>query len=97
MASDDALPEIFVDFNGYVKKRDARPCYLLTRGTYDDLARLGLTVEQAVGKRFAFNGGGDTDENGVPSDIMSAGTIVRDEDFDLLAQQDSEIYWRPLG
>lgn len=42
------------------------------RGSIDDLARAGLTLEQAVGKRFLFNGGVDESAMGEPGLMESA-------------------------
>lgn len=70
--------------------------YLLTRGTIDDLAKLGLTPETAVGRRFVFNGGGDANEGELMSEIMSEGTIIRHPDFGFLLECDVQIYWRPI-
>jgi hypothetical protein len=88
MASD--LPELFVDFNGRVTERG----YMLTYGTYQDLERLGITLEQAVGLRFVFNGGADSDEHGFPADIKNTGTIVHDPEFKFLANVDGDFYWQ---
>jgi len=67
------------------------------RGTVEDLRNLGLSLDQAVGLRFTFNGGGDTNEAGEPADIMFKGTVVKDEIWGYLAIPDKNgIYWRPM-
>lgn len=43
-------PEIWCDFNGRVNERG----FLPTNGTIGDLAALGLTLEEAIGRRFVF-------------------------------------------
>lgn len=91
MGSD--LPELFVDFNGRVTERG----HLLTHGTYQDLERLGLTPEQAVGMRFVFNGGADSDADGHPADIKNSGTIIRDQEFKFLAEVEGDFYWERTG
>jgi hypothetical protein len=85
------LPEIFCDLNAGAKANS----YRLTDGSFADLERLGLTPEQAVGMRFSFNGGSDTDENGQAADIMFDGTIIKDDKWGYLAVADSKgVYWR---
>jgi hypothetical protein len=83
-------PEIFCDFNGRITKRG----YMPTNGTVRDLATLGLTLEDAVGRRFVFISG-DADEHGNPDDIMHNGTVVRDLEFGVLLEaDDTGFYWR---
>jgi hypothetical protein len=83
-------PEIWCDFNGRMTERGYRP----THGTFEDLAALGLTLEEAVGRRFVFVSD-DADEQGNSSDIMHNGTIVRDNEFGFLLEiDDSGFYWR---
>lgn len=85
-------PEIFIDLNARMTENG----YLITRGSLADLQRLGLTPEQAIGKRFTFNGGGDADDDGKPADIMFDGTIEKHEEFGYLAVSDARgIYWKP--
>jgi hypothetical protein len=85
------LPEISCDLNAGARANS----YRLTNGSFDDLKRLGLTPEQAIGMRFSFNGGDDTDENGQAADIMFDGTIVKDDKWGYLAVADSTgVYWR---
>ena len=87
---DSELPEIWVDFNARMTERG----HLLTNGTLADLARLGLTPGQAVGRSFLFNGGADTDKDGHPADILCRGTIVADPAHGFLAERDGEFFWR---
>lgn len=83
-------PEIFCDFNAAVTERGFRP----TNGTFQDLSAIGLTLEDAVGRRFVFVSG-DADEHGNPDDIMCNGTIIRDAQFGILLKIDnSGFYWR---
>jgi hypothetical protein len=70
--------------NGYSLER---------RGSVEDLEKLGLTLEQAVGRRFTFFAD-DADDKGEPDDIMFNGVVVKDEQWGYLAVADSEIYWR---
>lgn len=83
-------PEIFCDFNARMTERG----YLPTHGTVQDLDALGLTLENAVGRRFVFVGD-DADEHGNPDDIMHNGTVVRDSEFGVLLEaDDTGFYWR---
>jgi len=82
--------EIWVDFNARMTERG----YLFVSGTFADLEKHGLTPEQAVGMRFVFNGGADTDEHGNPADIMCLGTIVRDDEYGFLAELEGDFFWR---
>jgi hypothetical protein len=85
------FPEIYCDLNARMTERG----YSLERnGSVADLARLGLTLETAVGKRFTFVMD-DADENGVPDDIMFNGVIVHDPQWGYLAlADDDDVYWR---
>lgn len=88
--SNEAMPQIFIDLNARMTDNG----FLLTKGSLADLAKLGLTPEAAVGKRFTFMGGDDED-NGRPADIMFDGTIQKDETFGYLAVADANgIYWK---
>jgi hypothetical protein len=83
-------PEIWCDFNGRMTERG----YLPTSGTIRDLATLGLTLEEAVGRRFVLVSD-DGDEQGNPDDIMCDGTVVRDAHFGILLEADDNgFYWR---
>ncbi|MCA9233446.1 MAG: hypothetical protein KDA57_22590 [Planctomycetales bacterium] len=65
------------------------------RGAVEDLRNLGLTLDQAVGMRFTFNGGADSNEAGEPADIMFKGEIVKDERWGYLAiPYEVGIFWR---
>ena len=75
------MEEVFCDFNAAMTE----DCFLLTRGSYDDLERLGLTVEQAAGIRFTFYTG-DADEDGNSDDLLADGIVVRHEKFGWVAQ-----------
>jgi hypothetical protein len=68
--------------------------YLPTSETVRDLTALGLTIEEAIGRRFVFVSD-DADEQGNPDDIMCNGTVVRDAHFGILLEaDDSGFYWR---
>jgi len=83
-------PEVHIDVNARMTANG----YLLVDGTISDLARLGLTPEQAAGRSFTFNGG-DDEHDGKPADVMFDGTIEKDNEFGYLAVADSRgIYWR---
>jgi hypothetical protein len=83
-------PEIWCDFNGRMTERG----YLPTNGTIRDLAALGLSLEEAVGRRFVFVSD-DADEQGNPDDIMHNGAVVRDARFGVLLEiDDTDFYWR---
>lgn len=64
-------------------------------GPIRDLSKLGLELEEAVGKRFTFIVD-DADENGVPDDITSNGVVMKDERYGFLALLDTpgDFYWR---
>lgn len=84
-------PEIFCDFNAQMTDRG----YSLERaGSIADLARLGLTLADAVGRRFTFNGGDDGAE-GEEDDILCNGVVIHDPAWGYLAFADEDgIYWR---
>jgi len=85
-------PEIYCDFNARMTDRG----YSLERmGSIRDLSKLGIKLEEAVGKRFTFVAD-DADENGVPDDIMSNGIVIKDERYGFLALLDApdDFYWR---
>jgi len=68
---------------------------LPTSETIRNLGTLGLTLEEAVGRRFVFVSD-DGDEQGNPDDIMCNGTVVRDAHFGILLEPDDNgFYWRP--
>ncbi len=92
MKSAADYPEVFCDFNARMTENG----YSLERvGSIADLKKLGLTLEQAVGKRFTFNGGADSNEQGEPADIMCSGVIMKDSKWGYLAVLDaSGFYWR---
>ncbi len=85
------LREIFIDPNAQMTENG----FALTNGSLEDLARLGLTAEQAVGLPFTFNGGDDTPESGEPVEIVFDGTIEKDTKWGYLAVSNSKgLYWR---
>jgi hypothetical protein len=92
MNDKNALPEICCDLNARMTENG----YLLeTHGAVKDLAKLGLTLEQAVGKRFLFNGGADTTENGESAEIVFHSVVSRDPVWGYLAVCDSNgLHWR---
>jgi len=65
------------------------------RGSVDDLAKIGLGLEEAVGQRFVFLME-DADDDGNPDDIMFIGTVQFDEKRGYLAIMDSpgDFFWR---
>jgi hypothetical protein len=65
------FPEIYCDLNAEMIERGYS---LERRGSVDDLAKLGLTLAQAVGMRFTFVMD-DADEHGNPDDILFNGGI----------------------
>jgi hypothetical protein len=85
------FPEIYCDFNARMTDRG----FSLERmGSVEDLKELGLTLENAVGKRFTFFMD-DEDENGNPDDIMFNGVVVYDPKWGYLAvADDDDVYWR---
>jgi hypothetical protein len=92
MKSEQPFPEIYCDLNARMAKNGYS---LERRGSIEDLAKLGLTLEQAVGMQFVFNGGEDTDEDGKPADIMFNGVVVKDSRWGYLAiEGDHGVYWR---
>lgn len=84
-------PEIYCDFNAGMIDRGYS---LERRGSVDDLKKLGLTLEQAVGMRFTFVQD-DLDKHGNPDDIMMKGVVIYDETWGYLAYADDDgFYWR---
>ena len=85
------FPEIYCDLNAQVTDRG----YSIERnGSVADLAKLGLTLESAVGRRFTFVMD-DADKNGNPDDIMFNGIIILDPEWGYLAFADEDgVYWR---
>ena len=84
----DQLPEVYCDLNaGY------GPGYSLElRGSVDSLAKLGLSLASAVGKRFIFYMD-DADDDGTPNDIMFRGVVVHDPQYGYLAIKDEGDYF----
>ena len=84
-------PEIYCDLNATTIERG----YSLERhGSVEDLKKLGLTLESAVGRRFTFYMD-DGNERGEPDDIMFNGVVVKDPEWGYLALADNdEVYWR---
>ncbi len=84
-------PEIYCDLNARMTERGYS---LERRGSVEDLSKLGLTLESAVGRRFTFFSD-DADEQGRPDDIMFNGVVVFDSTYGYLAEADLDgIYWR---
>jgi hypothetical protein len=84
-------PEIYCDLNAAMI---ARGYSLERRGSVDDLAKLGLTLADAVGMRFTFVQD-DADEHGNPDDIMFNGIVIHDPKWGYLAFADEDgVYWR---
>ncbi len=84
-------PEIYCDLNAGMIDRG----YSLERkGSVDDLAKLGLTLAEAVGMRFTFVQD-DADDQGNPDDIMFNGVVIHDLKWGYLAYADPDgVYWR---
>ena len=83
--------EIFIDLNN--SRGDGYSVEI--RGAIQDLQNIGLTLEQAVGMSFTFNGGADSNEAGDPAEIIFRGIIVKDNRWGYLAiPNDKGIYWR---
>lgn len=83
-------PEIFIDLNAAMPGG-----YLLTNGSYADLAALGLDPRAAMGRRLRFVAANEPDDAGNPGDLYFDGVIVEDEKFGWLAvPNDSGICWR---
>jgi hypothetical protein len=91
MAHQDSPPELYFDLNA----RMTDDGYLATcQGTLDDLAKLGLTLDQAVGRRFAF-AQPDTNDKGELDAWYFTGTIVKDAKFGYIAVADSRgVIWK---
>lgn len=84
-------PEIYCDFNTRLTEHGYS---VQTIGSRQDLERLGLTLEQAVGKRFVLVQE-DANENGERDDMMINGIIAKDEAWGYLAIADPDgFYWR---
>jgi hypothetical protein len=64
----------------------ARGYALERRGSIDDLAKLGLTLETALGRQFTFYMD-DGDDHGRPDDIMWEGLVVHDGKYGYLAEE----------
>jgi hypothetical protein len=86
-----SYPEVSIDLNG--RKSDLG-WSLNGLGSIGDLAKLGLSLEAAVGKRFIFFSP-DLDDAGRPDDIMFSGVVIYDDTYGYVASQDSDgFYWR---
>ena len=85
------FPEIYCDLNAWTMDR----AYSLERrGSVDNLAKIGLTLETAVGKRFTFFMD-DGDDDGKPDDIMFNGVVGHDSKWGYIAIMDEDdVYWR---
>jgi hypothetical protein len=75
------LREIYCDHNARLTENGHS---LERRGSVDDLAKLGLTLDSAVGQAFRFVSD-DRDLGGNPDDIMFDGVVVRDAQYGILA------------
>jgi hypothetical protein len=83
------LPEVYCDLNARMTKAG----YALNRrGSVDDLAKLGLTLASALGRRFTFYMD-DGDDQGRPDDIMWEGVVVHDGNWGYLALNDGGDYY----
>jgi hypothetical protein len=83
-------PEIYCDFNAHMTERG----YSLERhGSVVALEKMGLTLEQAVGKRFTFYAD-DGNEAGEPDDLMVDGYVVKDPEWGYLAIAEGDFYQR---
>lgn len=90
MQKNDAKePRIYCDLNGRMTEHR----YLPTRGTTDDLAALGLTLEHAVGRRFML-AMPDADEHDNPGVLVARGTVVIDQEGGFLLQANEEFTWQ---
>jgi len=79
--SESGLREIYCDVNAKLTESG----YSLERqGSVDDFAKIGLTLESAIGQSFRFVSD-DEDFEGKPDDIMFDGTVVRDAQYGILA------------
>lgn|SRR6185437_8839756 len=83
------LPEVYCDLNAQMTERGYS---LERRGSLEDLARLGLTLETAVGRRFTFYMD-DGDAEGRPDDIMWEGRVVHDPKWGYLGQFDGDGFY----
>ena len=80
------FPEIYCDFNARFTERGYS---LETRGSMEDLRKLGLNLTAAVGHRFTLYMD-DADEHGRPDDIMFNGVVIYDDKYGYLAQVDED-------
>jgi hypothetical protein len=82
------LPEIYCDLNA----RMTESGYSLQRGgSVDDLAKIGLTLESAMGRRFTFYMD-DGDDEGKPDDIMWDGIVVYDAQWGYLGEYEGATF-----
>jgi hypothetical protein len=80
----NSVPEVMIDFNA----RMTQSGYMATcRGTLEDLAEIGLSLDAAVGKLFIFSEAGGRLPHS-PTDLICTGTIVVDPEFGFLAVED---------
>lgn len=78
------LPEVYCDLNARMTENGYS---LERRGSVDDLAKYGLTLESAVGRRFTFHMD-DGDAEGRPDDIMWEGVVTYDVKWGYLGQHE---------
>jgi hypothetical protein len=83
------LPEVYCDLNARMNENGYS---LERRGSVEDLAKHGLTLEAAVGKRFTFYMD-DGNDNGEPDDIMWEGVVVHDDRWGYLAQSEGGAFY----
>jgi hypothetical protein len=80
------FPEIGIDLNARIDGNTYvadLPC------TRDSLQRLGLTLETALGKSFAFvDISGTVNDSGAPDDLMFYGVIAHRDGAGYIAQED---------
>ena len=84
--------EVYCDLNARMTEHGFS---LERRGSVDDLARLGLDLQSAVGRRFLFSMD-DADDEGRRDDIMFVGTVQHDAEWGYLAVMDTpgDFFWR---
>ena len=87
-----SLSEIDCDLNATVDQDTYRSnCY----GTHKSLENLCISLNDAVGKIFLFNSGGDTNPRGEPADIMFIGTFEKDENYGIVIRMlPPGVFWR---
>jgi hypothetical protein len=76
------FPVVYLDFNDRIDTQR----YFLCSGSYDSIRKLGLALDEAVGKHFTF-----WMDEGTPEDVICEGVLAFDPKWKYVADIDVQI------